>query len=526
MNNQRLGCLSPLAILSALITLVVLIVLEVTGGNSMFTAGALNAQAGQSLNGYTSHAEIGKDCGLCHVAFWSRQSMSERCVECHAKIGQELLDSAKLHGAILEKNPAAECRDCHPEHRGPDASLTLMDDGNFPHEVVGFALTAHQFRSNRIPFTCNDCHGEDITSFNQQTCTACHKQLDTVFTTAHALEFGSDCLVCHDGVDRYGNFDHSQVTFKLTGKHSGVVCSQCHLNARTVPDLQNTATACEACHQKNDPHSGRFGAACGVCHTSEGWKPAKFDHNLADFKLEGEHTEVKCEECHSNGQYQDTPQACYACHQEDDEHNGAYGTQCETCHTPSSWEEFTFDHNLSVFPLTGAHVDAKCEQCHANQVFKGTSADCYACHQNDDEHQGRFGTLCNACHSTEAWKPATFDHSRSNFPLTGAHTRVLCESCHKNGQFQGTPTFCAGCHGNPAFHAGLFTGQACSDCHNVNTWVPARFNGSHPGIADEGGSGVNHGGKGCRSCHTVNLSTATCTACHDNNNPGEGGGDD
>ena len=40
-----------------------------------------------------------------------------------------------------------------------------------------------------------------------------------------------------------------------------------------------------------------------------------------------------------------------------------------------------------------------------------------------DAHQGRFGQQCQQCHKATTWQDATFDHSRVNFPLTGAHAR-------------------------------------------------------------------------------------------------------
>lgn len=36
----------------------------------MFSPGSLNAQAGTTLGGVSSHAEIGGECGLCHTAPW------------------------------------------------------------------------------------------------------------------------------------------------------------------------------------------------------------------------------------------------------------------------------------------------------------------------------------------------------------------------------------------------------------------------------------------------------------------------
>jgi hypothetical protein len=281
--------------------------------------------------------------------------------------------------------------------------------------------------------------------------------MDVTFTQAHLLAFGADCLVCHDGVDRYGDdFNHDQFTFQLTGKHANVNCTDCHLDARTIADLQSVSQDCISCHRIDEPHEGRFGLNCAECHSSDGWSPAKFDHNLSVFKLEGKHVEVQCEDCHQNGEYKDTPMDCYSCHKQDDEHEGKFGTDCSACHNPSDWEDATFDHNLSDFPLTGRHVGLACEQCHSS------------------------------------------------------------------GQFAGLPTACVNCHSDPAYHAGMF-GSNCAECHTTDNWS-ARYRGSHPGIADEGGRGVNHGGTSCRGCHTKTLHSATCTKCHDSNNP-DGDGD-
>lgn len=41
-----------------------------------------------------------------------------------------------------------------------------------------------------------------------------------------------------------------------------------------------------------------------------------------------------------------------------------------------------FDHNLTAFPLTGAHRFTDCVSCHANG-YKGTSTVCVDCHMMD-----------------------------------------------------------------------------------------------------------------------------------------------
>jgi cytochrome c3-like protein len=457
MRSNRFGCLTSTGILAALITALAIAGYAYARGGSMYSPGPLSAQGGRTLGGVTSHAGTGSDCKACHTAPWESAKMADRCVACHTDIAKQMREVATVHGTLMHKDPNLGCRHCHPEHRGTDAALTAMEDASFPHEVVGFSLKGHQLTAAREPFTCKDCHHSDITTFTPDTCDACHRQMDLGFMTAHTLSFGSACLDCHDGVDRFGkNFDHNELAFKINGKHVGLACVQCHLNARRLGDFNAALQDCYSCHQKDEPHEGRFGLNCASCHTTDGWTPAKFDHNLAAFKLEGQHAEVRCESCHVNNQFKGTPQDCFSCHQQNDAHNGKYGKDCSVCHDPSSWDHVSFDHNSSKFPLTGAHAS------------------------------------------------------------------VACEKCHSTGQFAGLSTACSSCHKDPVFHAGMF-GLNCVACHTTDNWS-AIYKGPHPGIADEGGRGVNHGGGSCRSCHTQTLSTATCTQCHSGNPGGDQGG--
>jgi hypothetical protein len=457
-QNNRLGCLSGTAILAALITALVIAGYAYARGGLIYNPGPLSAQGGNMLGGVTSHAETGRECKACHTAPWETAAMADRCTVCHTDIAAQMRDVAIVHGTLTHDNPDFGCRHCHPEHRGADAPLTFMEDAAFPHEVVGFSLSGHQLTGARAPFTCDDCHHGDITTFTPDSCDACHRQMDLGFMTAHTLSFGSACLDCHDGVDRLGkNFDHNIFSFKITGRHVGLACVQCHIDARGLGDFGVTLQDCYSCHHDDEPHDGRFGLDCSQCHTADGWSPAKFDHNLVSFRLEGKHSDVACESCHINRQFEGTPVDCYSCHQQDDEHAGQYGMDCAACHNPSDWKNADFDHNLSAFPLTGRHVG------------------------------------------------------------------LACQECHVSGQFVGLSTACASCHGDPGYHAGLF-GLDCAGCHTTDNWFAA-YNGPHPGIADEGGRGINHGGASCRDCHTQTLHAATCTKCHDSNNPdGEGSG--
>ena len=380
MQRNRLGCLSGTGLLAALITVLVIAGYAYSRGGLMYRPGPLSAQGDRTLGGVTSHAETGGDCKACHVAPWEPATMSDRCTACHTKITGQMRDSATVHGTFFQNDPALECRQCHPEHRGAEAALTVMDNASFAHEVLGFSLTGHQLTAVRQPFQCNDCHQGDVSTFSLDTCDSCHRQMDLGFMTAHTLSFGTACLDCHDGVDHLGkNFDHNQFAFQLTGNHVGVACVQCHINARSFGDFAITPQDCYSCHYNDEPHEGRFGVDCAACHSVDGWSPAAFDHNLSNFPLTGAHVNVACETCHSSGQFQGLSTACVACHAEPAFHAGQFGTDCAGCHGTAAWTpaEYNGQH---AFPLNHGG-GASCATCHPSSF---TTYTCYSCHEHEE----------------------------------------------------------------------------------------------------------------------------------------------
>jgi hypothetical protein len=134
-----------------------------------------------------------------------------------------------------------------------------------------------------------------------------------------------------------------------------------------------------------------------------------------------------------------------------------------------------------------------------------------------------------------------FDHFRTRFPLTGAHERVTCESCHVGGTFAGTPTRCETCHdgsgmrsdsGKDPMH--IRTTNQCGDCHLLAAWSPSRTDhdavlGScsdcHNGILAPGKSpGHPPSSNRCEECHRSTTwigagfdhagITGNCYSCH------------
>ena len=98
-------------------------------GGVLFNPGPLNAKAGTSLGGVTSHADLSNNCSSCHTAFWGQVRMADRCVVCHVDITTQWGDPATLHGNLHKSKPNLVCRNCHPEHRGPNASINRNDPG-------------------------------------------------------------------------------------------------------------------------------------------------------------------------------------------------------------------------------------------------------------------------------------------------------------------------------------------------------------------------------------------------------------
>lgn len=286
------------------------------------------------------------------------------------------------------------------------------------------------------------------------------------------------------------------------------------------------------------PH-GAIRIACAECHSAEGWTPAhvsaSFNHATFGFALSGAHAAASCRACHAKLDFTGTPATCATCHA--DPHRGEVGADCAHCHTTRSFLDRSVmmaAHQLTAFPLTGAHRLADCEACHApapagRMSFLGRPTDCVQCHQSDyratrdpDHVAGAFPTHCVECHNTASWNGATFNHQATRFPLTGAHVTVACNVCHADGVYAGKSTACASCHradydatADPA-HAAAGFPLTCEQCHNTSTWAGARFD--HDGLYFPIYSGA-HAGRwaSCATCHVNpgDYRVFDCLSCHE-----------
>jgi hypothetical protein len=257
-------------------------------------------------------------------------------------------------------------------------------------------------------------------------------------------------------------------------------------------------------------------------------------------------TRTECQDCHEDihkGQFAGAP------HQ----------NRCEFCHNLQGFKPTRFAlarHKETRFSLTGAHIAVLCADCHkavpagstAPVKYRFDDRSCTGCHV--DPHNGQFrermglkrqdatAAGCEACHTTATWKELSrFDHSKTEFPLLGAHRGVACGDCHrppalqsnlKSVDFRAAPKRCSACHGDS--HAGQFATRKeaadCSGCHNSARWKPAEFDhdkrtpfsleGAHRRVACDGCHKLTREVNGKRVLY-YNPTPRECKACHGQN---------
>jgi len=217
------------------------------------------------------------------------------------------------------------------------------------------------------------------------------------------------------------------------------------------------------------------------------------------------------------------------------------GTRCGACHSVKGWMQVVFPHEKTGFPLKGRHSTVTCRACHQVDFVKTLPQSCSGCHP--DVHTGALGGRCENCHQETDWAPL-FDaqaHRFTNFPLTGRHALLPCESCHPNArtrEFARQTVDCQACHladylnATTLFginHAQLFGADAtnCRTCHDWRSFKGARFAGHDTCFII---SSNWHAGISCSDCHSriptaqdatckVDQPSLTCTGCHTHNKP-------
>lgn len=551
----------------------------------VWCAGITHAQVGSVSPGKlsASHAAFENQCNRCHVPFGGIPQAT--CLGCHTALADAMAKGIGYHPSVKTQ----ACTTCHKEHRGRDAAVSPPPPAGFDHRTAAFhADGKHQTlacdrchpqvgASRRwvgIPVKCEGCHADRHKGSFGSACAKCHtssgwaptirneKNHVTPIAGGHAnlkcqdchkaglhLAPQQSCSLCH--AEKHGGtkvecstchtvMGWKQVTYthdfcpcKLPGKHQTAPCLACHPAFKFNP----TPFDCASCHDKERKHEPL--GACSQCHSALSWKTKAFDHNrtAVAFSLTGKHLLLGCENCHTEkGKFRLPKHECQSCHAV--AKHGEFGA-CAKCHTTAAWTPSSFDHATTRMPLTNAHAQVKCQDCHPRLVtaaFKPGA--CKLCHT--DPHAGQFdatpkpggdptliktptapthivraGRACIDCHTLDAWKPSTLsamNHGEMGFALNGAHAKVACVGCHRGGQFAGAPHDCNQCHTDFRHH-GRF-GATCADCHGETSWTPVEdFDHARTGFPLDNA----HGKLGCRKCHGNNgtklVAVAAPTAC-------------
>jgi len=476
---------------------------------------------------------LSRDCSTCHADEHHGQ-LGQTCANCHTEAGWKpatKFDHATAKFRLTGAHANVACEKCHVTVAGPKPYV----------KYVGVAFGK-----------CSDCHADPHHGAFKNSCESCHN------TTSWKQ------------VKLTQGFDHSKTPFPLLGGHKAVPCEGCHKTGDFNAAIR--FQKCVDCHTP-DPHRGqfarsRFGGDCSSCHTVESFRTTTFDvkeHAETSYPLKGKHAGVACAQCHipkgAETVFAIQDVRCASCHA--DIHKGQFAgpshkNRCEDCHTVAGFQpaQFTLaQHNSTRFALTGAHLAVPCISCHTvvkSGALAGTAKyrfedrSCTACH--NDPHKGQFAKVmatkradgsvqsCAACHSTNSWlEISSFDHSKTGFPLEGAHRSLVCSQCHRPANpkagiqsinFKGAPTKCAACHDD--VHGGQFavstSGTDCSRCHDSVQWKPAPlFNhDTQTAFALKGA----HEHVACDQCHKVfreiggkrvlfyKPTPKECAACH------------
>lgn len=350
---------------------------------------------------------------------------------------------------------------------------------------------------------------------------------------------------------------------ELTNAHAHLEgltkCTQCH-----VLGEKETSSKCLECHteiqylinQTKGYHSSTEvkGKKCAECHGEHFGRDFKiirfeekeFDHQLAGYKLEGKHKEIKCTDCHKSeliknsisqkkGEtYLGMGTECLSCH--DDFHQNTLSTNCVSCHDQNKFKPAPgFEHSKTKFPLVGKHQKVDCAKCHETKQLNGKKyqqfagvefANCTSCHK--DVHQNKFGNDCRKCHNefsfTQVKSLGNFNHTQTDFPLLGKHQSLDCKKCHTGSYTKAVKhNRCTDCHKD--YHENQFQKNGifpdCNECHSVRGFTSSSFTiekHNQSGFVLEG----SHLATPCFACHKTQekwnfkINEKRCVDCHEN----------
>ncbi len=500
-----------------------------------------------------AHLEGISNCTQCHIL--GEKVSNDKCLACHKEIKTRIDRQTGYHSSREVKGK--DCAECHSDHHGRKFDMIRFDEDKFNHDLTDYKLTgAHQ------KIDCRQCHIPDFIEDRElkkrketflgldQDCISCHADYHQNTLSSN------DCASCHttEVFSPASKFDHNETDYALAGKHKEVECIECHkMETRSGKEFQHFTglefNNCNSCH--DDAHLDNLGSDCKACHIEESFSSLvglrNFNHSQTHFPLKGKHKQVDCAQCHTMNVlperlFQDRlgtrTNDCISCHE--DAHDNKFGSNCSECHNETSFRRVNmdnFNHSRTDFKLLGKHEAVDCKKCHTQSFTEPLPHnECAACHV--DYHEGQFvnngvSPDCAQCHTEDGFEGSLFtfeDHSKTKFPLEGAHIATPCFACHLQDEkwsFRAIGERCVDCHDD--VHEGYidkkyYPDRSCENCHVSIDWVENRFDHNLTGFELLGA----HTKQKCMDCHSIEVENqqnryegfidlpATCFTCHEN----------
>ncbi len=374
----------------------------------------------QNGNEFQQFTELAfNDCVSCHEDP-HLGNIPGNCTQCHAEngfesfMGKQKFDHNKTDFTLIGSHKNVDCFECHKKtnvtskifldkiginenqcikchedvHKGKfgEACASCHKEQSFSKlksmEFFDHKLTDYPLEGNHQNVDCINCHkGSHLDPIDFSACKNCHEDY-------HKGEFSDngisrDCIECHtvsDGfqMSLFSIENHQETEFPLEGSHLATPCFACHISEETW-SFRNIGNDCVDCHE--DIHKGFISEKyypnqkCEQCHNSQTWSDVNFNHELTEWRLDGEHKITECRACHfkfgdDNSTFTQTffslSNECIECHK--DNHDNQFKingiTDCKRCHDSDNWDANNFDHNLTAFILDGKHANLDCKACH------------------------------------------------------------------------------------------------------------------------------------------------------------------
>ena len=257
-------------------------------------------------------------CRNCHH-YSEPSGKIPACRECHDETRHATdLRRPALKGAYhrqcinchLDWSHENACGFCHEEAEGAAGAEPALPDAT---DIIGIShplITApptytyetsyeegplvtfhHQDHVDAFGQSCVDCHrGDSCSRCHDSTTSDAKASRPDPMTSCTSCHYERDCGFCHTREAR-PQFHHTQsVEWPLNPYHQEVACKTCH----GEPGVFRTPER-----------------RCVSCHIH--WDNGGFDHAVTGLKLNEDHIDVDCGDCHADMDFTRTP-TCMECH--------------------------------------------------------------------------------------------------------------------------------------------------------------------------------------------------------------------